>query len=222
VGNPAPVGDQSLASGVWSLTGAGNYIGRYADQFHYVWQSLTGNGTLEARVTAQSNTGSNAQTGVMLRQSTAPGSQFYGVFLRSGNTIAVQARVIPGLRSYDIVKLTGGLPAYVGVARSGSTFSAYTSSDGVTWTYVTGSSVTISMTSAALFGLALTSGVSSSAGTSTLDSVSLTAGAPAPLTGCPNGWTCSDIGSPALAGSETYSSGVWTITGAGADIWGTS
>jgi len=42
------------------------------------------------------------------------------------------------------------------------------------------------------------------------------------LTGLPSGWTDSDIGSPSLAGSATYSSGVFTINGAGADIYGTS
>ncbi len=39
-------------------------------------------------------------------------------------------------------------------------------------------------------------------------------------TGLPAGWTDLDIGTPALAGSGTHQSGVWSITGAGADIFG--
>ena len=38
----------------------------------------------------------------------------------------------------------------------------------------------------------------------------------------PGGWTDSDIGSPAKAGSAAYTNGGWTIKGGGADIWGTS
>jgi len=35
----------------------------------------------------------------------------------------------------------------------------------------------------------------------------------------PAGWTDADIGSPGLAGSASYASGVWTVTGSGSDIW---
>jgi regulation of enolase protein 1 (concanavalin A-like superfamily) len=35
----------------------------------------------------------------------------------------------------------------------------------------------------------------------------------------PPGWSDVDIGSPALAGSAAYTSGNWTVTGGGSDIW---
>jgi hypothetical protein len=35
----------------------------------------------------------------------------------------------------------------------------------------------------------------------------------------PPGWNSADIGSPGLAGSASYSSGTWTVTGGGSDIW---
>lgn len=38
----------------------------------------------------------------------------------------------------------------------------------------------------------------------------------------PTGWTDTDIGSPGLAGSASYNNGVFTISGSGADIWGTN
>ena len=44
---------------------------------------------------------------------------------------------------------------------------------------------------------------------------------PAP-TPTPSPWVSQDIGSVAIAGSSTLSSGVHTITGSGADIWGTA
>ncbi|MGA2853748.1 MAG: lamin tail domain-containing protein, partial [Verrucomicrobiota bacterium] len=38
----------------------------------------------------------------------------------------------------------------------------------------------------------------------------------------PDGWSDADIGSPGLAGSANYSSGAWTVTGGGSDIWNTA
>ena len=41
-----------------------------------------------------------------------------------------------------------------------------------------------------------------------------------PTTGLPPGWNDADIGSPALAGSASFSSG--TVKGSGADVWGSA
>jgi hypothetical protein len=38
----------------------------------------------------------------------------------------------------------------------------------------------------------------------------------------PPGWGDLDIGAPAIAGSASYTNGVWTVVGGGADIWNTS
>jgi hypothetical protein len=51
----------------------------------------------------------------------------------------------------------------------------------------------------------------------------VTAATPPPPPGpLPSPWVDSDVGSPALAGSAGYTNGVFSVTGAGADIWGTS
>ena len=57
---------------------------------------------------------------------------------------------------------------------SGTTFTTYTSSDGVTWTQVTGSSVTLaSLSGPALAGMAVTSHNANVPGTVTFDTVSV-------------------------------------------------
>ncbi len=38
----------------------------------------------------------------------------------------------------------------------------------------------------------------------------------------PAGWSDVDVGSPGLAGSASYTNGVWTVAGGGTDIWSTS
>ncbi len=62
----------------------------------------------------------------------------------------------------------------------------------------------------ALLGLAVSSDNAGASSTATFDSVSLGA--------CPDGWSCDDIGSPAIAGGQTSFPGIYTVQSAGADI----
>jgi regulation of enolase protein 1 (concanavalin A-like superfamily) len=49
------------------------------------------------------------------------------------------------------------------------------------------------------------------------DNVTVTSGA-----ALPEGWTAADIGTVGKIGSTTHSAGTFTVSGAGADIWGTA
>jgi hypothetical protein len=220
VGNPLLVGDQSLSNGTWTLTGAGTDINGYADQFHYVWQALPGDGTLSAHITAQTNTSNSAKAGIMLRQNASAGAAFYGVFVTPSQGILVLYRSVQGLRVFSQATMSGGMPAYVEIARSGSSYSTYSSTDGVNWTYVPGTSIVMSMSGTLLRGLAITSANGGTSGSATLDTVVLNNSAPPPPAVCPTNWSCADIGNPALMGSESLSNGTWSIEGSGADIWG--
>jgi regulation of enolase protein 1 (concanavalin A-like superfamily) len=46
--------------------------------------------------------------------------------------------------------------------------------------------------------------------------------APPPTSPLPSGWSSRDLGAVGAAGSASASSGVYTVRGAGADIWGTA
>ncbi len=50
----------------------------------------------------------------------------------------------------------------------------------------------------------------------------LFAGLPPARAGLPPGWSDTDIGTPADAGSASDNNGGWTVSGGGADIWGTA
>jgi hypothetical protein len=66
----------------------------------------------------------------------------------------------------------GTAPLYLKVARTGTTFSAYAALDGVTWTLIPGSRITLSgMSGAVLAGLASDSYSSTVLSTVTIDSV---------------------------------------------------
>ncbi len=222
VGNPLYVGDQSLSNGTWMLKGAGNDIQGYADQFHYVWQVLSGDATIGAHIIAQTNTSGSTKAGVMLRENSSAGSAFYGAFVTPSQGILVLYRSIQGLRVFTKASMAGAAPAYLKITRSGSSFSTYSSTDGVNWTYVVGTSMIMNTSSTLLAGLAVTSANGGTLSTASMDTVALSNTAPAPPVACPANWTCADVGAPTLAGSESLSNGIWSIQGAGGDIWDTS
>ncbi len=227
VGNPSPVGLQTLSAGQWILNSAGNDIGYYADQFHFVYQTLTGDGEVQAHVTAQGNTSASAKAGVMLRQSLDPGSPYYAIFVTPGNGIEVQYRETQGLRTTQIASIAGTVPIYLKVVRytdarvspATTYYTAYTSSDGNLWTMVPWSTVALNMGGSLLAGMAATTHAARVQSTVVMDTVSIDNTATPPATLCPNGWSCDNIGYPDPTGSQTVNNGVWTVQGGGEDIW---
>ena len=221
VGNPALVGSQTLSGNVWNLNGAGGDVWDYSDEFHYVWQQVSGDGSVSAQITSQTNTDAWAKAGVMLRVDTGASAIYYAALVTPANGVAVQWRSVRGLSTKQI-RLSGTVPSRLMVARSGSDYTAYTSSDGTTWTPVLGTTVNLGTSGSVLAGLAVTSHKASAIGTATFGNVSINTTAPPPPTACPISWTCADIGLPGLTGYQSLSNGSWTVSGSGGDIWGTS
>jgi hypothetical protein len=228
IGGAAPPGSQTYdtTTGVLSMTVGGGDIWAGADQLHMVWNNLAADGVVKAHVTSQQNTGPWAKAGVLLRASTAAGSPYYGFFVTPSNGLAVQYRTTPGAATAQIL-LPGTVPAYLEVTRytdgGGTTYyTAYTSPDGVTWTPVSGSTVTFSMPGTLLAGWGADSYSQTTSAQVTMDSIAVTAGAPAPPGLCPVGWSCNDIGGATPAGGQNVASGVWTVQGGGGDIWNVS
>ena len=179
IGAPALSGNQSLTNGTFTIQGGGGDIWSTADQFHFVWQSLASDGTFSAHVASQSNSNDWAKAGVMLRQNgTDPGAAFYAVYVTPANGITVQYRATAGGSAAQATALTGSVPAYMRVARSGSTFTAYTSTDGVTWTLMPGSVVTLPMSGTLLAGMAVTSHNVTAIGTAVFDNIAVAGAAP--------------------------------------------
>jgi outer membrane protein assembly factor BamB/regulation of enolase protein 1 (concanavalin A-like superfamily) len=223
IGNPALVGNQSLSGGTWTVSGAGGDIWGSSDQFRYVWQTAPGDATVSARVTAQTNTDPSAKAGVMLRSGTGPGAAYYAAYVTPSNGIEVQYRDTDGGIAAQQASPAGTVPAYLEVARSGTTFTAYTSADGSSWTPVPDSTVSLpSLSGTILAGLAVTAHNTGTASNATFTGVTITGSAPVPPNLCPSAWACEDIGFPTPAGSETLSGSTWTVQGGGGDMWGTS
>ena len=226
IGGALPSGSDSLTNGTWSEVGGGGDIWGTADAFHLAAQTLTGDGTVSAHVTAQQNTSVWAKAGVMLRATTDPGSPYYAAFVTPGQGIAVQWRGTQGGSSSQ-VSVPGTVPVYLEIGRYTSgpttTYSAYTSPDGVTWTLVPGSAQVLTLPQPLLAGLAVTSHNQGTGSAVTLDTVAVTPGSfPPSSINCPATWSCSDIGAVTPIGGQTTSGATWTLKAGGPDIWGTA
>jgi hypothetical protein len=172
IGSPLLAGSDSLSNGIWTIAGSGTDIGGTVDQFHFVWQPLTSDGGISAQVLTQTNTNSRARAGVMLRQSTDPSAPFYAVVVTPQSGIFVLDRTKQGGGVHTVLIVAGTVPVYLQVQRSGTTFTASTSGDGVTWTPIPGSSVTINVTGTLLAGMAVTSHTTAKVSTATFGAVS--------------------------------------------------
>jgi hypothetical protein len=228
IGGATPAGSQTYdtASGVLSMTVGGGDIWANADQLHMVWQGLAADGVVSARVTAQQNTGPWAKAGVLMRDTTDAGSPYYGFFVTPSNGLAVQYRTTAGAVTSQLL-LAGTVPAFLEVARytdpSGITYyTAYTSTDGLTWTPVPGSTVPLSMPGTILAGWGADSYSQTTSAQVSMDNLAVTNGAPVPPGVCPAFWGCDDIGGATPAGTQNNVNGTWTVQGGGGDIWDVS
>jgi regulation of enolase protein 1 (concanavalin A-like superfamily) len=232
VGAVGVAGSASISSGLFTLKGSGADIWDVADSFRYVYQNLSGNGTIVARVTGMNNTSTYAKAGVMVRETTANNSAHALLGLRPNGVVEFLTRRDTGLTSQVTWTTTNPAPVWLWLSRNGTKISASTSEDGRTWT--TPISTTVDMGTNITIGLVICSHANTVLNTATLDSVTVTPGTvtvppsstPAPPSGgtggaVPSPWTNGDVGAVGLSGSASYSNGVYTVTGAGANVWGT-
>src|SRR5262245_41362817 len=204
IGSVGVAGSVSYASGAFTVRASGQQIWNTADGLHYIYQSLTGDGTIVARVATLTGGASSQSAGVMIRETLDANSKHaYAAFSQS--QIYFTNRTTTGASTTAQTLSGKTLPYWVKLTRSGSTFTAAASADGVSWVQV-GAPRTISMSAAVYVGLAVNSGQNSTLATATFDNVSVTPGAPPPADPPPNstlpsGWLNQDIGSVGVAGS---------------------
>ena len=129
VGAPSPAGSWSVSSGAYTVNGSGADIWGAADQFQFVWQAITGDVTVTARVTAQQNTNAWAKAGVMIREDLSAGSRHAMTAVTPGNGTAFQNRAATNGTSLHTAS-SGTVPVWVRISRTGNTLTSYRSTDG--------------------------------------------------------------------------------------------
>jgi len=175
------VGNVSLAgsstpdvAGLYTVSGSGRDIWGTADAFHFVYCSLTGDGQIVVHVDTQTDTDPWAKAGVMIRETLDPSARFADMMLMPGRGAVFQRRTDPGAHAAH-TRLTGiAVPAWVKLARNGSTLTGFVSSDGAAWTPV--GTDTVPMATAVYVGLAVTAHNNALLSTAVFDHVMVSAG----------------------------------------------
>ncbi len=165
IGAVAASGDSCEGSGTFELNASGSDIWNSEDEFHYVYQSLSGDGEIVARVVSLDNTDPWAKAGIMMRNTLDANSAMVFMFMSSnprgsGPSYSFQHRNFQG----EVMNSTTndwatpeavGFPYYFRLVRQGDIFTSYVSPTNGNWVLL--GSRTVTMETNIYVGLAVTS-----------------------------------------------------------------
>jgi regulation of enolase protein 1 (concanavalin A-like superfamily) len=209
IGAVGTAGSASYSSGTFTVQGAGQLWGT-SDKLHFVYQPLSGDGAIVARVNSIQG-GSSPQIGVMIRETLSSGAKEAVAFFLPNNA-AMYYRTTTGASTATTTTgfTASSYPYWVRVVRSGNVFTGYISLDGVYWTQI-GTSQTIMMTQDTYVGLVVSSQTSGLA-TATFSYASVTSVAsPAPAITSVSATTGS-------IGSQVVITGAWFGASQGSSV----
>jgi regulation of enolase protein 1 (concanavalin A-like superfamily) len=174
IGSVGVPGSAIFLDDAFTLQGSGADIWETADGCHFVFQSLSGDFVITARLASMSNTDYWAKAGLMVRESEAAGSKNVSLLVtpEQGGT-RMQWRESTGDGTADHQLSESNAPLWLRIVRSGNVFTGWQSYDGESWT--NNHAITLAMTSPVLLGLAVTSHRNDSLNTAAFDHVSVTA-----------------------------------------------
>jgi hypothetical protein len=174
IGDVRETGSAGVFNGTFYIEGSGKASGHAYfnedDELHFVYQKLSGNMEIIARIRSQTYTHEWGKAGVMIREALDNKSKYASVAVTLMASPVLYRRVETGERSnlhgwllrtdYNWLKLT----------RIGNTFTGYKSKDGVNWVELE-EKEDISMTDEVCVGLAITSHDDGIISTATFDHV---------------------------------------------------
>jgi alpha-galactosidase len=154
IGSVGLTGSATCCGNSFVMQGGGADIWNAADGFHFASTPLTGDGTNIARVVVLQPTDPWAKAGLMYRNDASAGSAFVDMIISATNGANFQWRSAAGGGCNFTSGPAISTPAWVKLVRIGNTFTGYSSTNGAAWTQV--GSITVTMGSIALAGLAVT------------------------------------------------------------------
>jgi hypothetical protein len=181
-GYPASTGSfVEVPAGTFTMTASGTDIWTAADEFHYAFKTLTGAGSIVAKVLSVDNTDPWAKAGVMIRETLDPGSKFAAVYITPGNGCRFQARTDTNIDAVSdttvatTAQIAITVPYWVKLERDiAGNFRGSYSANGTTWTAMSWNPQNISMSSSVYVGLAVTSHNAAAVCEATFSNVTIT------------------------------------------------
>ena len=204
IGATGAAGDATYSNGTVTVRGAGADIWGGADAFQFVYQPISGDAEIVARVVTIQNTHTFAKAGVMLREALTAGSRHVILDARPGGAVEFMTRQATDDSTQYLAGDTQAAPAWLKLARTGASVVTSVSADGATWRPV--GTTSLSTTGTVYIGLAVTSHVDGTLNSSTFDNVTVTtAGSPVCGPGAlPSPWADQDVGATGLPGCASH------------------
>ncbi|HWW02567.1 MAG TPA: Ig-like domain-containing protein [Candidatus Acidoferrum sp.] len=172
IGSVGILGSAVISNGLYGVAGAGNLSGG-SDSFRFLYQTLTADGEIRGQISSvQGSGGGGADAGAMIRENLASGSRYAFMGITPAGFFRWQRRSSTS-GGTSTTKAGSATPpkVWVRVVRTGNTLYGYKSTDGVNWTLVNSS--TISMSANAYIGWAVASGSSTTLDTSVFTNVTV-------------------------------------------------
>ncbi len=215
------IGDVGLAGsategpdGDLFINGAGSDIWDTADSFFFLYQPIE-DGMIRSNSPSEDATNPHAKIGLMIRATLDPDSPHVILDRQPDGSIEFMTRQVKG-GSTTFVAGTGPAPhAWGYLTRSSGTVTATLCAFNTTPSCQTLGSVPFPS------GFAYAGAVVTSHDPTVLNHGLFPASPPAVIT-VPNPWVTGDVGAVGVTGSALFQDGTFTVSGAGADIWGTS
>jgi regulation of enolase protein 1 (concanavalin A-like superfamily) len=135
--------------------GGGTDIWSNSDEFRFTSTTLTGDGSITARIDSLDNVDFNAKAGVMIRSTTAANSAHVYVGIKPSGQLDPIVRTSAGATAATVGNPSGATGPWVRLTRAGNLFTIERSSNGVAWSVY--GTTTVVMESAVQIGFATNS-----------------------------------------------------------------
>jgi|GEM_PF-1791712 len=159
---------------VFTVQGAGSDIGGVNDSLNYLYQPMSDDGAIVARLAGENiGGGVNDKVGLMIRETTNSNAKMATVVLNNGygkNRLGYRSGTGNTANWIDGTTMTN-VPVWFELARTGNTFTGYVSTNGAVW--ITIGATTISMSNNIMAGLAVCSRDANALNTSVFDNVTV-------------------------------------------------
>jgi len=203
-----------------TVTGAGTDIWGTSDEFHWVFTIMRGDFDVVARAKSVQNVDRWTKAGVMMREQIATGARHASLFVTptTEKGLAYQARPTMNGISVGTPGPAITAPVWIRLSRVGNDVTGfYRVSTTEPW-HVIGTQTFSALDDALQVGIAVSSHVHGTLATAAFDNIQVAA----PGRQLPPGWSHEDIGTVGAPGNANGTVSTLTVTGDGADIWGTA
>jgi len=126
-------GGAVVSNGMFTVTGYGSDIWNQADDFHYVYQPLTGDGQIVTRVLGMAGAHPWAKAGLMIRETLEAGSKHATLACTLANGLGYFWRVSGNNDTYYSAANRLDTPCWLKLVRKGDLLGGFVSTDGVNW-----------------------------------------------------------------------------------------